>query len=92
MLYTVYMRDVGLGAWVPSCLSRECQRAEMFAVTINGCCSHLVPLFDLLYYHLVVGIALLKPTSFFEPPPSRPPTPYIWCTSEITFLKWREIF
>ena len=50
---------------MPSCLSRECQQAEVFAVTINGCCSHLVPLLALPYYHLVVGIALLKPTSFF---------------------------
>ena len=59
------MRDNGHGGIGAFLSLEECQWAEVFPVTINGCCSHLVSLFALLYYHLVVGIALLKPTSFF---------------------------
>ena len=50
-----YMHAGGHGAWVPSCLLRECRWANVSAVTINGCCSYLVPLLGSLFYPLVNG-------------------------------------
>ena len=90
---------VAMGVWVPSCLSRECWWVNVSAVTINGCCSHLVPLLGSPFYPLVNGeqldigcLSLFHVFVIFGHHPPHPLTPYIWCTSEITYLKWREIF
>ena len=85
---------VAMGAWVPSCLLRECRWVDMSAVTINSCCSHLVPLLGSLFYPLVnseqLNIACFM--FFCNFLAATLPTPYIWCTSEISYLKWWEIF
>ena len=70
---------VAMGAWVPSCLLRECWWADVSAMTINGCCSHLVPLLGSLFYPLANGeqldigcLNLFHVFVIFWPPPSPP--------------------
>ena len=79
---------------MPSCLERECRWVDVSAVTINSCCSHLVPSLGSPFYPLVNGkqldiATLFKPVSclFVIFLVTTLPIPYIWCTSEINLSK-----